>query len=80
MFQEEQHTIYSILSLLPFSERPGLAPSLIKCFFISNTDSFEKKSQDIELTDPRHQEANDKPPPRKEPSEVSILFNVTIEY
>ena len=37
-------------------------------------------SQNIELTDPKHQEkANNEPPPRKEPSKVSILFNDKID-
>ena len=68
-----------IYSLSSFSERSGLAPSLIKCFFISNTDSLQM-SQNIELTDPKHQEkANNEAPPRKEPSKVSTLFNDKID-
>ena len=51
-------------------ERPGLAPSLLKYFFASDTDSSEKKSN-IELMDIKNEKKKmDDPPPRKEPSKV----------
>ena len=61
---------YTHSCTLSHLERPGLAPSLLKYFFASDTDSTEKKTN-IEMTDIRKEkkEKND-PPPRKEPSEV----------